>query len=91
MERGKGGGVLKFVEGPMGVVYGKVALVKGGRAFLSTCLLWWVMVLIVFFGMISGLGRILSKLFTLGYLSVQSRRKLVFPMFCLPMGGNDKV
>ena len=91
MERGKGGGVLKFVEGPMGVVYGREALVKGGRAFLSTCLLWWVMVLIFFFGTISGLGRILSKLFTLGYLSVQLMRKLVFLMFCLPMGGNDKV
>jgi len=38
MERGKGGGVLKFVEGPIGVVYGE-ALVKGGWAFLSTCLL----------------------------------------------------
>ena len=32
---GKGGGVLKFVGGPMGVVYGEV-LVNGGRAFLNT-------------------------------------------------------
>ena len=37
MGRGKGGGAPEFVEGLMGVAYGK-ALVKGGRAFLSTCL-----------------------------------------------------
>ena len=40
----------------------------------------------ILFGMISGLGRILSKLFTLGYMSVQSTRKLIFLTFlCLPM------
>ena len=33
----KRGGAPEFVEGLMGVAYGK-ALVKGGRAFLSTCL-----------------------------------------------------
>lgn len=32
---GKGGGVLKFVGGPMGVVYGEV-LVNGVRAFLNS-------------------------------------------------------
>ena len=37
MGRGKGGGALEFVEGLMGVAYGE-ALVKGGGAFLSTCL-----------------------------------------------------
>ena len=37
----------------------------------------------IHFGMISGLGRILSKLFTLGYLSVQTTRKFVFLMFCV--------
>ena len=37
MGKGNGGGALEFVEGLMGVVCGE-ALVKGGRAFLSTCL-----------------------------------------------------
>ena len=55
MGRGKGVGALEFVEGVMVVVYGEV-LVKGGKVFLSICLLWWGMVLIFFFGMISGLG-----------------------------------
>ena len=58
MGRGNGGGVLEFVEGLMSVVYGK-ASVKVGRTILSTCLLWWVMALIFFFGMISGLGIII--------------------------------
>ena len=62
MRRGKGCGALEFVEGLIGVAYGE-ALVKGGRAFLSTCLLWWGMVLIFFFGMVSGLGIILLKLY----------------------------
>ena len=38
MVRVKGGGVLMFAGGLMGVAYGK-ALNKGGRAFLSICLL----------------------------------------------------
>ena len=38
MGRVKGGGVLKFAGGLMGVAYGE-ALMKGGRAFLSICLL----------------------------------------------------
>ena len=38
MVRVKGGGVLKFAGGLMGVAYGE-ALMKGGRAFLSICLL----------------------------------------------------
>ena len=58
MGRGKGGGALEFVEGLMAVVYGEV-LVKGGKVFLSICLLWWGMVLAFFFGMISRLGKIL--------------------------------
>ena len=37
MVRVKGGGVLMFVGGLMGVAYGE-ALMKGGRAFLSICL-----------------------------------------------------
>ena len=38
MVRVKGGGVLKFAGGFMGVTYGE-ALMKGERAFLSICLL----------------------------------------------------
>ena len=38
MMRVKGGGVLKSAGGLMGVAYGE-ALMKGGRAFLSICLL----------------------------------------------------
>ena len=38
MARVKGGGVLMFVGGLMGVAYG-VALMKDGRAFLSIYLL----------------------------------------------------
>ena len=77
MGRGKGVGALEFVEGVMVVVYGEV-LAKGGKVFLSICLLWWGMVLIFFFGMISGLGIILLKLFILSYLCVQPIRKLEF-------------
>ena len=38
MVRVKWGGVLKFAGGLMGVAY-EEALMKGGRAFLSICLL----------------------------------------------------
>ena len=82
MGRGKGGGVLKFVEGPMVVVYCEASK-KDGRAFPSTCLLWWVMVFVFFFGMISGLRILLSNLFTLSCLHVQPIRKLVFMTFCV--------
>ena len=68
---------LEFVEGLMVVGYGEV-LVKGGKVFLGICLLWWGTVLIFIFGMISGLGIILSNLFILGYLCVQPIRKLLF-------------
>ena len=76
MGRGKGGGALEFVEGLMVVGYGEV-LVKGGKVFLGMCLLWWGMVLVFFFGMISGLGIILSNLSILSFLCVQPIRKLV--------------
>ena len=68
---------LELVEGLVVVVYGGV-LVKGGKVLLSISLLWWGMVLVFFFGMISGLGIILLKLFILSYLCVQPIRKLVF-------------
>ena len=38
MVRVKGGGVLKHARGLMDVVFGE-AFMKGGRAFLSICLL----------------------------------------------------
>ena len=45
-----------------------------------------IYIYIYIFGMIGGLRIILSKLFTLGYMSVQTTRKLIFLMFlCLPM------
>ena len=77
MGRGKGVGALEFVEGLMVVVYGEV-LVKGGKVFLSICLLWWGMVLVFFFGMISGLEMFLLKFFILNYLCIQPIRKLIF-------------
>ena len=69
MGRGKGVGALEFVEGLMIVVYEEV-FVTGGKVFLGMCLLWWGMVLEFFFGMISGLGIILSNLSILSYLCV---------------------
>ena len=77
MGRGKGFGALEFLEGLMVVAYGGV-LIKGGRLFLSVCLLWWEMVLVFFSGMISRLGRILLKLFILSYICVQPIKKFVF-------------
>ena len=38
MVRDKGGGVLKYTRGLMDVVFGQT-FVKGGRVFLSICLL----------------------------------------------------
>ena len=58
MVRVKGGGVLKYAGGLMGVDYGEASM-EGGRASLSTCLLLRVKALISTFGMIGGLGMIL--------------------------------
>ena len=77
MGREKGVGALELVERLMVVGYGGV-LVKGGILSLSISLLWWGMVLIFFFGMISGLEMFLLKFFMLSYLCVQPIRKLVF-------------
>ena len=57
--------------------YGGV-LVKGGKLLLNISLLWWGMVLVFYFGMISGLGVFLSKFFILNYFCVQLIRRLVF-------------
>ena len=75
----RGGGALEFVDGLMVVGYGEV-LVKGGKVSLGICLLWWGMVLVFFFGMISGLGIFLLKFFILSYFCVQLVRRLVFLM-----------
>ena len=69
MGREKGVDALELVVGPMVVGYGGV-LVKGGKISLSISLLWWGMLLVFFFGMISGLGMFLLKFFILGYLCV---------------------
>ena len=76
MGKEKGVGALELVVGLMVVSYGEV-LVKGGKLSLSISLLWWGMVLVFFFGMISGLGMFLSKLFILSYFCVQLIRRLV--------------
>ena len=51
----KGVGALELVVGPLVVGYGGV-LVKGGKLSLSISMLWWGVVLVFFYGMISGLG-----------------------------------
>ena len=77
MGREKGVAALEIVVGPMGVSYGGV-LVKCGQISLSISLLWWEMVFIFFFGMISGLGMFLLKFFILSYFCVQPIRRLAF-------------
>ena len=77
MGKEKGVGVLELVVGLMVVGYGGV-LVRGGKLSLSISLLLWGMVLVFFFGMISGLVRFLSKFFILSYFCVQLMRRLVF-------------
>ena len=57
--------------------YGGV-LVKSRKLSLNISLLWWGMVLVFYFGMISGLGVFLSKFFILNYFCVQLIRRLVF-------------
>ena len=79
MGREKGVGALELVVGPMDVSYGRV-LVKGGKLSLSIFLLWWGMDIVLFFGMISGLGMSLLKIFILSYFCVQLIRRLIFLM-----------
>ena len=66
MGREKGVGAQELVVGLMVVGYGGV-LTKGGKLLLSISLLWWGMVLVFFFGMISGLEMSLLKVFILSY------------------------
>ena len=77
MEKEKGVGALELEVGLMVVGYGRV-LVKSGKLSLSISLLWWGMVLVFFFGMISGLGSFLSKFCILSYFCVQLIRRLAF-------------
>ena len=77
MGKEKGVSALELVVGLMVVGYGGV-LVKGGKLSLSISLLWWGIVLVFFFDMISGLGMFLSKFFILSYFCVQLIRRLVF-------------
>ena len=79
MGREKGVGALELVVGSIDVGYGRV-LVKGGKFSLSIFLLWWGMDLVLFFGMISGLGMSLLKIFILNYFCVQLIKRLVFLM-----------
>ena len=61
---------------------------KGGKVFLSICLLWWGMVLVFFFDMISGLGIILLKLFILSY-SCSANNKTCISEVLIPLVGDD--
>ena len=79
MGREKGVSALELVVGLMVVDYGRV-LVKGGKLSQSLFLLWWGMVLVFFFGMISGLEMFLLKFFILNYFCVQPIRRPVFLM-----------
>ena len=77
MGKEKGVDVLELIVGLMVVGYGGV-LMRGGKLSLSISLLLWGMVLVFFFGMISGLVMFLSKFFILSYFCVQLIRRLVF-------------
>ena len=64
---------------------------KGGKVFLSICLLWWGMVLVFFFGMISGLWIILLKLFILSYLCLANKEACISEVLSPLVGNNDRV
>ena len=77
MGKEKGVGALEFLVGLMVVGYGRV-LMKGGKLSLSISLLRWGMILVIFFGTISGLVIFLSKFCILSYFCVQLIRRLAF-------------
>ena len=64
---------------------------KGGKVLLSICLLWWGMVLVLFFGIISGLGMFLLKFSILGYLCSANKEAFISKVLSPPMGVNDRV
>ena len=76
MGKEKGVGALELVVGLMVVAYGG-ALAKDGKLSQSISLSWWGIVLVFYFGMISGLGMFFSKFFILSYFCVQLIRRIV--------------
>ena len=90
MGKENGLGALELVVGLLVVGYGRV-LVKGGKLSLSISLLWWGMVLAFFFGMISGLGKILLKLLILNYLCLANKEDYISEVLSPPVGDNDSI
>ena len=82
---------LELVEGLMVVVYGGV-LVKGGKVLLSISLLWWGMVLVFFFGMISGLGDVpLKILYPQLFMRSANKEACIFEVLSPLVDDNDRV
>ena len=77
MERVKGSGILKYAEGPMGVVF-DVVLMMVGRGSPNIWLLWWGVAPALFFGMIGGLGKPHLKCSILSYMRALMTRKPTF-------------
>ena len=91
MGREKGVGALKLVVGPMVMGYGGV-LVKGGKLSLSISLLWWGTDLVLSFGMISGLGMSLLKVFILSYFLCSANKEACISDVLSPsVSDNDSV
>ena len=74
----------------MVVVYGEV-LVKGGKVFLSICLLQWGMVLAFFFGMISRLGKILLNSYPQLFVCPANKEACISEVLSPPVGDNDSI
>ena len=64
---------------------------KGGKVFLSICLLWWGMVLIFFLGMVSGLGIILLKLYPQLFVCLANKEACISEVLSLLVGDNDSM
>ena len=90
MGREKGVGTLELVVGPMVVGYGGV-LVKDGKLLLIISLLWWGMDLVLFFGMINGLGISLLKVFILSYLCSANKEACISDVLSPSVGDNDRM
>ena len=91
MGKEKGVGALELVVGLMVVGYGGV-LVKSGKLSLSISLLWWGMVLVFFFGMISRLVMFLSKiLYPQLFLCSTNKEACISEVLSPSVGDNDRV